>query len=226
MKANRVGVAHIVAFWVCSLSLVALVPDAAGQTASQRAPARTIPYDPSIPVEQRLLPGDTEVFIDMLNSNDFRHPPYYPDRDFTEEVRGVAAYEAIALIEVTRTDGVWIDSGSWLRTRVTGRLEQLIRGDRLAIRDTIRFEHHNGESFLNGVHIVAGFYHKFVVGQRYLVFLGYDRSRSSHVAHGYLVNAQGRLEEIPYWDGTRVRTPSSLPGRALSEVVDALTRVK
>ena len=80
---------------------------------------------------------------------------------------------------------------------------------------------------LNGVRIVAGFYQEFVVGQRYLVFLGYDRSWSSFVAPTrYLVNPEGRLEEIPYWDGTLIRTPSSLPGRTLNEVVDALTRVK
>lgn len=226
MKANRVGIVHIVTLLLCNLWLVNLAADAAGQAGSQRAPARTIPYDPRIPVEQRLLPGDKEVFIDMLSSNDFRHPPYYPDRDFTEEIRGLAGYEAIALVEVTRTEGVWMDGGSWLRTRVTGRLERLIRGDRSAMRDEIRFEHPQGATFLNGVRIVAGVYHEFVVGQRYLVSLGYDRSWGSWVGHGYLVNTEGRLEEIRYSDGTLIRTLSSLPGRALSEVVDALTRVK
>lgn len=227
MKTDRIGMVHVVALLVCGLWSVHFVAHAAAQAGGSRVPARTIPYDPSIPVEQRLLPGDTAVFIEKLISHDFRKPPYYPDRDFTDEIRGVAGYEAVAVIEVTRTEGVWMDGGSWLRTRVTGRLERLLRGDRSAMRDQIQFEHHNGATILNGVHVVAGFYQEFVVGQRYLVSLSYDRSWSSFVApKRYLVNTEGRLAEIPYWDNTQIRTSSSLPGRALGEVVDALMRVK
>ena len=210
---------------VCQIWLLTIIAAATELAQAQQPQVRTIPFDPAIPIADRLRPDDSVVVIEMLSG-----PPLTAVRaeSFAAEIERLAKSDTIAVVDVLSTAGVWIDNGTWLRTQVTGVLSRLIKGDR-TIEDRsgrVGFWHHNGETVLNGVRVVAGTYLQFERGKRYLLFLYPDRPVGLVVVQAFALGTDGQLERIRYSNGSDDSTATTLAGRGANEVIDALTRAK
>lgn len=223
MKATTVSA---IALAVGQIWLATVTSTRSDQSQVQGLPARVIEFDPTIPVAKRLRPDDSVVVIKMLSG-----PPLIGQRapeSFTQEIERLANRDAIAVVDIINTEGVWVDDGTWLRTQVTGTVNQLIKWDGSTEQRPTRIEfwHHNGETILKGVRVIAGSYLEFERGRRYLVFLYQARPWGLTVVQAYALGTDGRLERIRYSSGAFDSNASTLTGREFNQVVDALTRAK
>lgn len=205
--------------------LFGLVVDAvvAGQTMP-----RTIPYDRNVPIAQRLVAGDTEVIVAKASM-----PPLVGMSDIREsldqEIRRLAGYDTVALVQVLDSDGELADGGTWIRTRVRARATQLLKTGALVGQDGLtEFWEDGGSTKLGTVVVTAGIYQQtFTVQQSYLVFLRTARSSgTTYAALAFHLDSNNTLRAMKRADGSEITPRSSLIGRSISDVAAAFSRAK
>ena len=190
-------------------------------TASQR----TIPYKPDVPIANRLLPGDKEVLIQMeLGSR----ADSGPGESFEQELQRLRRAEIIALVRVATVSGEIPDRATIVRTRVTGQIDSLVKGPKdKPLGPSIEFAFDGGTAQIGNVVVTTGKFPRFIEGEQYLVLLRAQPGTASWLAWGgigFRVDAQGVLQRIKISDGGEQSFRTSLVGRNVSDVIEALER--
>ena len=120
------------------------------------------------PITSRLLPDDGVVVIEHM-AGPPRPSPFTWTRD--AELKDLASWEEVAVIDQARPQSFFVMNGAWLNTRVQARVMQTLKTGRLATAPgkLIEFEHDGGELEVNGVIVRSSAGVSFENAKRYLV---------------------------------------------------------
>jgi hypothetical protein len=212
--------------WLGGLVIVAVYIGTVGPVlAIGQAATRTIWYDRDVAIAGRLLPGDVDVVVKRLESKPFDGPPPVPET-FAEEMRRVSAYETIAILKISDTQGQLIDGGTWVRTRLQAHATEFARrGSLVDSAGFVEFSQDGGRLQLGSVAVTVGTFAEFVAQQDYLVFLRTSGGRT-YAALAFRVDSNRILQPVKRNDGTSIMAYSTLIGRSVPEVVAALAQAQ
>ena len=197
-----------------------------GRCLMTQTPGRPIRFSPDVPIANRLLPDDKEVFVYMETL-----PGYRTDgapESFDQEIKRLRISEIIAVVRVETVDGELIEDGTWIGTKVNAKIEQLVQSPPGSTLDSsVEFAFSGGTTEINKVVVTAGTFWQFVQGERYLILL-YPGIKGLSLSLAFRANPNELLEFVPLIDnqGCIVRFKTNLVGRNVSDVVEALTSVK
>ena len=176
--------------------LAALVTWAlAALTASAVQPAnREIIVRPTVPISTLLRPGDTRVVIDY-GSPPLRGfiPSFIP---VGELLAGNALHaDVVAVVRIEERRPRLTPDGTWIVTRVGGRIVEAFKPTTLRKGDLLQFEQEGGALNLEGVSIEcqAEWETDFSVGQEYLLFVSGSEA-SAIVKWSYRITPRRTLE--------------------------------
>jgi hypothetical protein len=106
------------------------------------------------PIAQRVAPRDRYVTIRRPG---FKEKPIEYQSAELESLTLARLEELFVLRQVTAEPSL-ADNGTWIRTRIRGKVAQVLNTDRLALFPgaTVEFEVDGGEMIINGVRVIAG----------------------------------------------------------------------
>jgi hypothetical protein len=163
-----------------------------GQDSGRRI--RTIPEQPGVPIEQRLLPDDEIVVIQRwahLDGIQLGNDPKNLIAAFTK------FSELAVLADVQSVEAVFNSDRSWLTTKITATIDQVVRSRLSAPKrgTQIEVEYTGGGEVTIGQQTVrAGQPIKLYPGERHLLFLAKDPERGVlYPSGGAWVIRNGRL---------------------------------
>jgi hypothetical protein len=198
-----------------AVALVLVVVAFSGYEIGFAQTTRILPYDPDRPILDRSVIGDSIVLVKKNPTTPFV-PGYEGDDLFQQEIRRLANSQTIATVTIGATEGAFSDRGTWVRTRVEGQSNEVLKGGGLfRPAGFVEFWHDGGQVQSGSVTVIAGPYPRFVPGQRYLVFLRFDEHRDhAYPSFAYHISSKGTVEAVADSEGGRAwPLPSSLIGR-------------
>lgn len=174
------------------------------------------------PIASRFLPDDQVVVVESLMAPP-EPSPFKWTRD--TELKDLAGWEEVAVIQQPRSQSVFVMDGTWLNTRVQARVMQTLKTGRLATAPgkLIEFEHEGGELKVNGVIVRSDVGVSFDENSRYLVAVRFHPDLQQwQVGVMFELDNLGVLREHTRRDGS---TPeSALRGVRLADVADAISK--
>ncbi len=196
-------------------------------TSAQRVDVRRIPWDPTKTLRRRLLPSDQTVIVERDSSDILISNRYLSVSDVIEDAAVMSAL--VAVVNVDRVEGVLSDNESWIQTRLSGAVEQVITArDKLALTGQhIDVNATQGEMTIGGVLVVSTEdppddtrYVKLLTTRReYLLFAAQDpETRRLWLVHPPLSIEGGVLKYV--WQPRTVwfEPPHPMQGLTLAEV--------
>jgi hypothetical protein len=190
----------------------------AGCVSWQTQPRRLL-YNPQVAIAERLLPGDKEVFVYKESAGP--DTPVPTDHTYEQEIQKLRLRDITALIRVNTVNADLVEKGTWIRTSISGSVEQLIPdNDEKQLSNALEFTFPGGSMRIKDVAVTAGSYPQFNQGERYLVSL-VTRPRVALVL-AYHVDASGILRPMKSNSGSEQSFYTKLFGRNVSEVFEAL----
>lgn len=142
-----------------------VVASIALSAAAQDQRVRTLPHK-KVPIESRLQPGDQ--IIEMNYWADVLQPNYDAETREQAIARMTRETDVIATVRISQVQPFLVEDGSWIRTRVTGIKENVLKGPADKKFEGIL---DGGELVIKGVRIKADSYPIFRPGSRYLIFV-------------------------------------------------------
>lgn len=128
---------------------------------------RTIPHQ-NTPIALRLMPGDEVVEMDYWA--DVMYVNHGNESREQTVARISKEANAIAVVRVTTIEPFLVEGDSWIRTRVTGVVEDLIKGGTATRNARFEAQFDGGEMKIKDVQVRAGSYPLLQPGSKYLVF--------------------------------------------------------
>jgi hypothetical protein len=207
------------------LTTLLIAATVCGASCDRSSSERTIAYTADRPIAERLLPGDKHVVVQMKLSEP---PSTAAPQSFDQEIERLRRGEIMALVRVTAAAGEIADQGTWIRTRVNADVDRIVRAPaNKPWGESIAFTFSGGTAQIGSVVVSTGKYPVFTTGEQYLVSLGTrlgDRSSLMWNGVGFRVDAAGTLQRVAINDGGEQTFPTSLVGRSVVEVIEALAR--
>jgi hypothetical protein len=151
--------------------LLVTTAEAAQPRDRRLAPVEVI-QEIGVPLRSQLPPGDEAVHIKrrmespLVVMNRFKS-----ELDELIELSRPEASGAI-VVEVQEVVGVLVDGDSWMKSRTSGRIRELVKspaGSGLVVNGSVVIEHDGGEGRIDGRHVIVGDGPFFRAGMTYLV---------------------------------------------------------
>lgn len=175
------------------------------------------------PIVSSLLPDDEIVLV--YGGAVVTPAPYGVVTTRESELKGLARWEELAVIQQASPRSFFVMDGTWLNTRVQARVIQTLKTGRLATAPgtVIEFEHEGGELKLNGVIVRSAEGVSFENSKRYLVAVRFHPDLQKwQVVVMFELDNQGVLRSITRRDGST--STSALHGVSLTAVADAISK--
>jgi hypothetical protein len=155
-------------------------------------------------------------------------PDTAPRESFDQEIQRLRRSEIITLVRVATAPGEIADRGTFIRTKVNGQVDSLVKAppDK-PLGPSIEFAFSGGTTKIGNVVVTTGRFPRFVEGERYLVFLRIQQGTAASLVWdgiGFRVDAQGVLQRVGISDGGEQSFSTNLVGRDVSDVIEALSR--
>jgi hypothetical protein len=195
------------------LFLAILLAMPIGPTQNEK-PSRELTRDVA-PILSRIVPGDR--FVTVLYPDALETPTTSESAEI--ELINLARIEELFTVRDLALEPYFVDNGSWIRTRVTATVTQVMNTGRRAAtpNSRIEFEFDGGEMVVNGVRILAG--HPPALDRAaYLVGLQFDPYRKYwEIISLFEVTRQEKLATRRLRDN-RTLPVSRLHGKSLDEI--------
>lgn len=175
------------------------------------------------PIVSSLLPDDEIVLV--YGGAIATPAPYGVVTTPASELKGLARWEELVVIQQATQQSFFVKAGTWLNTRVQARVIQTLKTGRLATAPgtLIEFEHEGGELEVNGVIVRSAEGVSFENSKRYLVAVRFHPDLQKwQVVVTFELDNQGVLRKITRRDGST--STSALHGSSLTEVADAISK--
>jgi hypothetical protein len=175
------------------------------------------------PIVSSLLPDDEIVLV--YSGAVVMPAPYGVVRTRESELKDLARWEELAIIQQATPQSFFVNNGTWLNTRVQARVIQTLKTGRLvtAHGTAIEFEHEGGELQVKGVIVRSAEGVSFENSKRYLVAVRFEHDRQKwRVVVMFELDNEGVLRKIIRRDGST--SISALHGLSLSEVSNAISK--
>ena len=164
---------------LCSVGVLLASASIAGPVVlgqSREPRVRTLFWDPGAPIPGRLLPDDEIVTVKMGGILDYITPGYALSAD---EVIADAAVRSdlVAVIDVARFEGVLSLDDTWVNTRLTGTVREVIRERKAGEYQRgqqLQADLGGGEVVVRKVTVRVGDSRRWPLNQSYLLFLGHE----------------------------------------------------
>lgn len=191
-----------------------------GSCVSAQNEQREMPYSPRTSIADRLLPSDKQVLVYKKPSEVYG--PVGEAQTYEQEIKRLQQGDIIALVRVGTVHGELIDQGTWIRTNVIAQVERVVRNNvNRPLGQDVEFSISGGQTQIGSVEVTAGVFPRFNEGDQYLVILvEHPRLSLTYALH---VNAAGTLEPLKSNTGTEQSSRTHLIGKAVSQVMEALT---
>jgi len=199
----------MLAFWVGSFVCVA-TQSSQGGPAQPDSKVRVIPRSTQ-PIADRLTPDDSIVQINQL-SEFFEIAPAPSAQRFLEILTEDSQY--VAVVEIHEAAGILVDGGTWIHTRVTGVIREVLKSSgnrRLLPEQPIDVQTWGGELRIAKVTVRTNDALTLKPKRQYLMFLNFSDEWKSFRAEGILLVDAERLVNLspvdpylPKLDGLRL----------------------
>ena len=206
---------------VAALTCIGIAQSVAADAQAPRV--RMLPYSLQ-PIEDQLLPNDEVVVIKRVY-----------DSGFFDRVPNAAEYisysteraDAVALVDLMSVGGILVDGGTWVHTRMVGRVRQVIKSSarqKLSSGQRVELSVNGGELKIGNVLVKTEDALRLPIDRRYLLFM-YDAGPTFGVdlTHRPLLVEHGRLVDPQPRDPSKPSDP--LSGLTLSSVIEEIRRV-
>lgn len=210
MLFRRVGTFAVAPFLLCL----------AASPGAQLQKVRSLPHQ-NVPIESRLQPDDQVVEMDYWADVMYVSHDNETREQQVERMAGEAS--SVSVVRVTQVEPFLAENGSWIRTRVAGVIDEVLKGS-----NDKKFEAQldGGEMLIRGVRIKAGSYPVARPGTRYLVFAQSIEGTSWIVDMFTMDNGKGVSR--PEWARAKGLPPNPFDRRSsqqtIAEVRKALGR--
>jgi hypothetical protein len=129
--------------------------------------------------------------------------------------------DGIAVFIVSEFSSFLVENDSWIHTRVSGRVRDVIKSSpkmQIATETELRFQHPGGTLLINGRQVTAHPGAWFVAGTTYLVFLSRFDTDQVFPTGAWRVNADGALDDLIEEEANPFR------GMTLNQAVDEIKK--
>jgi hypothetical protein len=186
---------------------------------------RVIPEQGGVPIPTRIQPDDEVVVIEPL----FSPQTLPPKRTVKDKLQSAVVMSDLAVvIDVTDVEGLLNEQQTWIRTRITGRLIELLmsRDSSVSKGDRIQIQYPwSGEMRIGKALVRAGELLRVEPRRRYFVFLRYNTETLTWAITGALLRIDGDRLVNP-WElepGSKTRDP--LHGLSYADVAKQVRRL-
>jgi len=197
-----------------------LVASVGSNIGAQDQKIRTLQHQ-RVPIESRLEPGDQIVEMDFWA--DVVHPDNGTETREEVIARMTRQTDVIATVRITQVTPFLVEDGSWIRTRVTGTAESILKGP---AERKFEAQFDGGEMVIKGVRVRAESYPILRPGSRYLIFVQ-GGGGTPWILDAFSID-NGKIVGRPEWARAKSLPENPFGGRSvqqtISEVKKAMSR--
>lgn len=215
------------------LGAVALVGELSAETssnrvhASQEQPPRRIRWEEHLTITEQLRPDDEVVVVEMPDGDDVvKDGIPTPKSELSYEVQN--PFANIAIVELKSAAGVLALNDTWVQTKLDVIVREVLLAapilpatEKVAVGRSLDLRLGGGEIQIGKVKVRAGTVASFLVGRRYLVFLGRRNEAGSYTfrTEGPFLLEGNKLTAVP-------PNKSLLSGLSLSDVREEIRKAR
>ena len=189
--------------------------------------ARVVYSRTATPIVSMLRDDDKFVVVRRGNVISQFVDDYVPSlvEDFDRRVR---AADAIAVVELEKSESFLAEQDAWIRSKLTLKPVQIIKPSNpwlVGPNKAVTVNHDGGELTMKNIRVRAGLYYEFLPKQRYLVFLRSPREGYvGFVGMQLKISEDRRIIPIDLSDGNVATAESPLYGLSLDFVIAEFKR--
>ena len=173
------------------------------------------------PIQNRLAPADRFVTIKRPGSEE----PAVESESPEIEMQSLSLLSELVVLHQIAVEPYLSDEGSWIRTRMKGRVSQVFKSESLGLLPgaSVEFEMDGGEMIVKGVRVRAGSPPEITTRPHFIALYLNPRTKGWELATGFEIGNDDTLQPMSRLDKSAPRE-SKLRGKPLAEIEAGLAK--